>query len=739
MKLNRILPALAMGSLLVASCDESKMEWETRDPASQITTAEIPLAMAEKISRYKALNEYAEMKLGIGIDLTLYMEDEVYANIVNENFDEITIGYHMKHGPMVTSKGDINFNSVDEMIAKLKENGLGVYGHTLVWHQNQNASYLNGLIAPTIIPGPAGSSAIDISGLEDGTFTGWERSNPGAGITIVDGAGLTSTSKAIKLISSATSSAAYNLQIKTPSTAVVKEHNYELSFWIKSEQPGKGRISFAGLENNYPYKDWYATGGSWTEAFETTSTWQQVKISLKPEDFKEANITMNFDLGYLPDVTYYIDVPTISLVDKDGAPIVINLIGNGNFEGGNLDGWGGWGNESTRAISAEGEGYGNKGYSMVLTNPTAANNYSAQQVYTLSEALTLDQEYTCTFWVKATTAAKLQVQIQNADYNGDYYGGIDVGTTWIQIEKTIKPSKDDRTKFIFDFGETACTFYIDDIVLAKKESAAASPKLKAATANTIIEKTAEEKTQLIGAAMESWIKGMMEHYKGDVKAWDVVNEPIGDNAVLRDGNVSEPASDEFYWVKYLGKDYAVTAFKLARQYGNAEDVLFINDYNLEHNIDKCKALIEYVTYIEEKGAKVDGIGTQMHININTNKENIKEMFTLLAATGKQVRITELDVQVQTDAPSADHYQKQAEMYQFVVDQYKALVPAAQQFGITVWGVSDNEKEHEHWIPDDAPNLWDAKYERKMAYKYFADGLAGKDVSADFSGELEYDE
>ena len=40
------------------------------------------------------------------------------------------------------------------------------------------------------------------------------------------------------------------------------------------------------------------------------------------------------------------------------------------------------------------------------------------------------------------------------------------------------------------------------------------------------------------------------------------------------------------------------------------------------------------------------------------------------------------------------------------------------------------------IPNDAPNLWDANYARKHAYKGVADGLAGKDVSEDFTGDLE---
>jgi hypothetical protein len=71
-----------------------------------------------------------------------------------------------------------------------------------------------------------------------------------------------------------------------------------------------------------------------------------------------------------------------------------------------------------------------------------------------------------------------------------------------------------------------------------------------------------------------------------------------------------------------------------------------------------------------------------------------------------------------------------------VDTYTKYIPVAQRYGITVWCVSDNADEHINWLPDDAPCLWDANYARKHAYKGFADGLAGKDVSADFSGELQ---
>ncbi|HOS49438.1 MAG TPA: hypothetical protein PLG57_12405, partial [Bacteroidia bacterium] len=72
------------------SCYDDKMKWG-RDPSyGEITSAELPLALQEKISRYDVLKSYTDMILGIGIDLDLYMENETYRNIVNQNFDEIT-------------------------------------------------------------------------------------------------------------------------------------------------------------------------------------------------------------------------------------------------------------------------------------------------------------------------------------------------------------------------------------------------------------------------------------------------------------------------------------------------------------------------------------------------------------------------------------------------------------------------------------------------------------------------
>lgn len=738
MKRKYILPFVALVGMSFLACDDDKMNWHKDPSHGEITSAELPLQLAEKIGRYDVLKSYADVRLGIGIGLSMYMENEAYRNIANANFDEVTVGYEMKHGPMVNSQGEINFEKVDAFVREIQAAGLGLYGHTLVWHSNQNANYLNGLIAPTIIPDPAGSNLVDLTGLKDGSISkGWVAQNKGDGIAVVDGKGLTTTSKAVELKSSASSKDLWSLQLISPEIMAISGHTYEISFYIRSEQAGKGRISFAGLDNNYPWKDWYGTG-SGTETFATSSQWQQVKFTVN--DFKDPAFKMNFDLGAVPGVTYYIDIDNIVVLDLDAAPAFVNLITNSDFESGSLTPWGSWGNKSESKISADGEGYGSKGYAMVLTNPTDASSYSAQAAFEFTAALKKGQKYKATAMVKSSiTNGTIQMQVQNASYGGQYSGGKPVGSTWTPIEWEFEASTDDRIKLLFDFGEKAATYYVDNVVL--HEVTADTRKTKSSKLRaTIVEKTPEEKAELIGGAMESWVSQMVGHYKHIVKAWDVVNEPMDDGkpSSLKTGvGKAEMADDEFYWQDYLGKDYAVKAFKLARQYGNPDDVLFINDYNLEYNLAKCDGLIEYVKYIESQGAKVDGIGTQMHISINTNKDNIAQMFQKLAATGKKIKVTELDIKVETASPTAEQYAKQSEMYQYVIEMYKKYIPKEQQHSITIWGVSDHPSEHEFWIPDDAPNVWDKEYKRKHAYKGVADGLAGRDVSEDFSGELQY--
>ncbi|MGB4413546.1 MAG: endo-1,4-beta-xylanase [Paludibacter sp.] len=725
------------------SCYDVKMKWGKDPSHGEVAAAELPLALQEAISRYEVLNSYTNFVLGVGIDFSLYTNNETYRNIVNENFDEVTAGYEMKHSAMVNSGGVVNFGAVDAVIESLKAAGLTVYGHTLVWHQNQNASYLNSLIAPEVIPS-AGESQLDVTALLDGSFTGWSRNNA-AGITKVEGAGL-NNGPAIRF-ETTTAGDEWATQLGSPTIPAITGHAYEISFWIKSEAPGQGRMSFAGMLNNYPWVNGGAlfnTSGSWTQ-ITYKEVWDSGAGANVPFTATANAIKIAFDLGKVTGV-YYVDVNSISVIDKDAEPTEVNYVENGGFESGDLTNWSALNPGAGITVVTDNSHSGTNSAKLVAS-ASSANEWDLQLE---SAQLHLDasKTYTFSFYIKSDIEGKGRVSFPGG-VDGNQYpwmnwtgsGASALFTTtpgsWMLVSVDFVNTID--VKLSFDLGKVAnVTYYLDDVKIVEKAAAQNSKVLRRA-GPIIIDKTEEEKAQIIGAAMESWISQMVSHYKNDVHAWDVVNEPMNDAGAIRSGkNVAAPASDEFYWQDYLGKDYAVTAFKLARQYGNATDKLFINDYGLESgSLSKCDGLIEYVQYIETKGATIDGIGTQLHLSLSSNKENIATMFQKLAATGKLIKVSEMDIQLGTASPTLDQYAQQAAMYQYVVDMYMQYIPESQRYGITVWCVSDNADEHENWLPENAPCLWDKDYARKHAYKGFADGLAGKDVSADFTGELQY--
>ena len=458
------------------------------------------------------------------------------------------------------------------------------------------------------------------------------------------------------------------------------------------------------------------------------------------------------------------------IVETDGD--IITMLQNGDFETGQLDPWNGWGGESTREVVA-GEGVDGS-YAAKLYNPAAGSEYSAQFVYNLTEPLENGKTYVLRFQIRAAApGGSIQFAWQNLSYgNGEIYHTFDnIGTDWVTFEQEFTCTKDDAQQLCFNFGKVATTYYIDNIEFGTRKEEPAQVQANRATRATTITyelKTPEEKRAALLGAMESWIGGMLQHVSGDQRfvGWDVINEPITDDGYFRgidnhfggsweddNGNTqydAEPTetttdglnlnwgSGHFYWGYYLGKDYAVQAFKLARQYAPADMKLYVNDYNLETNPSKLAKLIEFVNYIDQNGGQtlVDGIATQMHVDMNNlTREQVDQMFQTMAATGKMVRVSELDVKVGTATPTADDLQKQSDVYQMIIESYKENVPEAQRGGFVIWGVSDAADEHEYWIPNDAPNLFDANYGRKVAYKGVCDGIAGTDLGADFTGDM----
>ena len=286
---------------------------------------------------------------------------------------------------------------------------------------------------------------------------------------------------------------------------------------------------------------------------------------------------------------------------------------------------------------------------------------------------------------------------------------------------------------------SAGAYYIDNVVLeVEKESTGGG-----------IPQSAEEKKDTLTYAMDKWIHGIMDACRDDegnllVKAWDVVNEPIGANGQLQHGKADD--TDNFFWQDYLGDlDYVRTVVKLARQYGGEDLKLFVNDYNLEYDWDasgnkKLESLISWINKWESDGKTViDGIGSQMHVSCYADadeaakrKDLIIKSFKMMAETGKLVRISELDMgyvdangnAVKTADMTEEQHHQMAEFYKWIIQQYKANIPAAQQWGITLWCATDAPATS-GWRPGEPVGIWDQNFYRKHVYAGIADGLSGE--------------
>ncbi|WP_394992793.1 endo-1,4-beta-xylanase [Emticicia sp.] len=498
------------------------------------------------------LKSSAKFPIGFAIDYAPYINDAKYKALIAAEGNSVTFGYNMKHGSLVKNDGNVDFTSADALFNAATSAGLEVFGHTLGWHQNQNATYLK-----SVIGGGAGTNPVNLlvnGGFELGSgndFTNWSK---------------------------------YNGANSIVQTTIATE---------KTE----GTRALKAIVNT--------AGDPWS-------------VQLASDEFK-----------------------TVS-----GKSFKISF--------------------SIKALSPNG-------------------------------------------------LMRVSTQGGTAQYSNNYA----ITTDWSVISWTF-PATADLTRVLFDVGSTANTYLIDNVTVV--DAAGGVAPTGAALVNAV------------DNALKDFITKTVTHYKGKVKAWDVINEAMADGTsglrLSRNSAAVGTTTDYFFWGDYLGRDWGLKAF----QYAAATDpaaLLFINDYNLESNEAKLDSTIKYVNYLKAKGAKIDGIGTQMHISIGTSNAGIDNMMKKLAATGLKIRISELDIRVnQSDVSgfvtSATIDKYQAIMYKYVVDSYQKNIPAAQQHGITIWGVSDADS----WINTslkkvDAPLLFDKDYNKKPSYSAVLQSLKGK--------------
>ncbi len=220
------------------------------------------------------------------------------------------------------------------------------------------------------------------------------------------------------------------------------------------------------------------------------------------------------------------------------------------------------------------------------------------------------------------------------------------------------------------------------------------------------------------ALLCSHISNLVQRYRSKIGSWDVVNEAFTEEGAVKQGA----------WFRVAGPDYIRQAFACAAAADPAA-LLFYNDFDLETNPVKRKAVLNYLNDLRNQGIKVDGIGLQMHLNISSARPaEFAEVFEDISREGYLVHISELDISVipfEGEVSGKEElFMKQAKILQFLVEAY-LHVPPPQRFGITFWGVGDADS----WLALDLnrvdfPLLFDENYLPKPAWYGLYDLLRG---------------
>jgi len=131
-----------------------------------------------------------------------------------------------------------------------------------------------------------------------------------------------------------------------------------------------------------------------------------------------------------------------------------------------------------------------------------------------------------------------------------------------------------------------------------------------------------------------------KHYKGQIYAWDVVNEAVEEDGSLRDT----------VWLQGIGPEYLDLAFRWAHE-ADPEALLFYNDYGAEGLGSKSDAVYNLVKGLLERGVPIHGVGLQMHVSLEEppNPQDVAANIKRLNDLGLEVHITEMDVRIREPA------------------------------------------------------------------------------------------
>jgi endo-1,4-beta-xylanase len=195
--------------------------------------------------------------------------------------------------------------------------------------------------------------------------------------------------------------------------------------------------------------------------------------------------------------------------------------------------------------------------------------------------------------------------------------------------------------------------------------------------------------------LEEHIERVMDHFRGRVPSWDVVNEVIA-----HDPTPSRPWR-ETHWHRQLGPRLLDIAFAAAHR-ADPKAELVLNDYDFENDDERTaerrRACLAMVRHLQDRRIPVHAVGLQGHLygSRTINRRALTAFCRELGRLGIKVTVTELDV---TDWKlSPDPATRDAEAAGLVRAFLESILEGQRPQSVVCWGLTDRSS----WISEVFP-------------------------------------
>ncbi|WP_207424624.1 endo-1,4-beta-xylanase [Desertivirga brevis] len=261
------------------------------------------------------LKSAAAFPIGLAIEYQPAITNPKYWSIVKNEAAAITFGNELKNNAIVKADGSYDFATADNFYNLAKNNGIEVFGHTLVWHSQQRATYYNSLIGSSGNSGGVTNLVVN-PGFETTTVgtaaepaDGWQVLN-GSGQFVSASTNTNSGSKALQ-VNVPAGGQNWNSQLVTKAQIpVTAGKTYTISYFIKGANAQTIQFEVRPFSGTTAGSINYQGGRPVTTSYAKVSYDYVVPAGVTA-------IQLAFDLGGTANTLYLDDV---SVIDASAVP-----------------------------------------------------------------------------------------------------------------------------------------------------------------------------------------------------------------------------------------------------------------------------------------------------------------------------------------------------------------------------------------------------------------------------------